>query len=87
MSFPDGSRFSVEFSDLAPAEPAVDDLDDAMALRGAWIEFRTADVETYQERLQEAGIPEFRHPGSPHRYVSAPGGQIFRLIDIGYTGP
>jgi len=87
VSFPDGSRFSVEFSDLAPAEPAPDDLDDATALRGAWIEFRTAELDTYQERLRAAGIPEFRHPGSPHHYFSAPGGQVFRLIDLAYTGP
>jgi len=87
VSFPDGSRFSVEFSGLAPAEPAAVDLDDAAALRGAWIEFRTADVDRYQERLREAGIPEFRHAGSPHQYFSAPGGQVFRLIDIAYTGP
>jgi len=87
VSFPDGSRFSVEFSGLAPAEPAAVDLDDAAALRGAWIEFRTADVDRYQERLREAGIAEFRHAGSPHQYFSAPGGQVFRLIDIAYTGP
>lgn len=83
--FPDASRFSVEFSDLAPLEP--DHVDDATALRGAWIEFRTTDVEAFQRRLEEAGVPQFGHPGSPHRYFSAPGGQVFRLIHTSYTGP
>ncbi len=30
---------------------------------------------------------EFRHPGSTHVYFSAPGGQVFRLIDVAYDGP
>jgi hypothetical protein len=25
--------------------------------------------------------------GSPHIYFSAPGGQVFRLIDVAYKGP
>ena len=37
--------------------------------------------------MREAGIPEFRPPGSSHTYFSAPGGQVFRLIDVPYTGP
>jgi hypothetical protein len=40
----------------------------------------------YRE-LREAGIREFRHPGSTHVYFSAPGGQVFRLIDMAYDGP
>ena len=27
------------------------------------------------------------HPGSTHVYFSAPGGQVFRLIDVAYDGP
>ena len=34
-----------------------------------------------------AGIREFRHAGSTHVYFSAPGGQVFRLIDVAYDGP
>lgn len=40
-----------------------------------------------QERLRQAGIPEFKHHGSQHSYFSAPGGQIFRLLDVDYHGP
>ncbi len=62
-------------------------MDDAPALRGAWIEFRTADLAGYRRRLREAGIREFRHAGSVHVYLSAPGGQVVRLLDVSYDGP
>jgi hypothetical protein len=39
------------------------------------------------QKLRRAGIPEFRHPGSSHAYFSAPGGQVFRLLDVAYVGP
>jgi hypothetical protein len=87
ISFGDASRFSVEFSGLAPEDPAGATLDDGTAFRGAWIEFRTTDVPEYQRRLRQAGIREFRHSGSTHVYFSAPGGQVFRLIDVAYDGP
>jgi hypothetical protein len=87
VSFPDGSRFSVEFSDLAPEDTSGGTVDDTTAFRGAWIEFRSTDVSGYQHKLREAGIPEFRHPGSNHLYFSAPGGQVFRLLDVSYGGP
>lgn len=86
VSFEDGSRFSVEFSELAPVDPD-GELDDTSAFRGAWIEFRTSDLAGYQQRLRAAGIREFRHPGSSHAYFSAPGGQVFRLLDLTYQGP
>lgn len=85
VRFPDGSAFSVEFSDLAP-QPS-ERLDDAHALRGAWIEFRTSDAGAVHDRLDKAGVRSFLHRGSPHRYFSAPGGQVFRILDLGYTGP
>lgn len=87
VSFGDGSKFSVEFSDLAPGEVPGDNLDDEHAFRGAWIEFRTTDVPGFQRKLRDAGIREFAHPGSSHIYFSAPGGQVFRLIDVAYEGP
>lgn len=87
VSFPDGSRFSVEFSDLAPEDNRSGLVSDSTAFRGAWIEFRTTDVPGYQQKLSEAGIPGFHHPGSAHMYFSAPGGQIFRLLDVSYVGP
>ena len=87
VRFGDGSSFSVETSELAPAETASEKLTDDSAFRGAWIEFRTGDVAGYTSRLAAAGIPHFRHPGSNHTYFSAPGGQVFRLLDNAYVGP
>ena len=87
VSFRDGSAFSVEFSELAPGDNSGGTVDDTTAFRGAWIEFRTTDVPGTQQKLREAGIPEFRHPGSNHVYFSAPGGQVFRLLDVSYVGP
>lgn len=87
VGFNDGSAFSVEFTDLAPTQAASGAIDDEHAFRGAWIEFRTADLDRLQAALRNAGVPEFRHPGSPHVYFSAPGGQVFRLLDVGYSGP
>ncbi len=87
VRFDDGSSFSVEFTTLAAAQDPAPGLDDEHAFRGAWIEFRTTDLAGYQERLRNAGVPEFRHPGSPHTYFSAPGGQVFRLLDVTYQGP
>jgi hypothetical protein len=37
--------------------------------------------------MREAGLSEFRHAGSNHLYFSAPGGQVFRLLDVAYEGP
>jgi len=87
VAFRDGSAFSVEFTELAPAEPVEAVVDDENAFHGAWIEFRTEDVAAVQRQLREVGIPEFRHVGSSHSYFSAPGGQVFRILDINYKGP
>ena len=87
VRFGDGSAFSVEFTELAPDEPSGETMDDARAPRGAWIEFRTPNRDKVEEKLRRAGIRQFRHPGSAHNYFCAPGGQIFRILDVGYTGP
>jgi hypothetical protein len=87
VSFDDGSGFSVEFSDRAADDVTDRPLDNDNAFRGAWIEFRTAELDRLQAALRAAGIPEFRHPGSNHAYFCAPGGQVFRLLDVGYAGP
>lgn len=87
VSFPDGSSFSVEYSQDAVIEPAAATLDYTSALRGAWIEFRTPDVDAVHSKLREAHVPSFSHPASPHEYFSAPGGQVFRILDIAYKGP
>jgi hypothetical protein len=86
VSFEDGS-FSVEFTELAPEDAPRAALDDEHAFRGAWIEFRTRDVAGTHSALRAAGVPDFRHPGSNHAYFSAPGGQVFRVLDIDYRGP
>ncbi len=85
VSFPDKSAFSVEFSDLAPRSPEKPVYENAF--KGAWIEFRTGDVAGVHERLDRAGIASFTHPASPHRYFAAPGGQVFRILDLAYRGP
>ncbi len=87
VAFVDGSRFSVEFTELAPPELAGDTVDDEHAFHGAWLEFRTTDLEGHQRKLRSAGIQEFRHGGSVHAYFSALGGQVFRLLDVAYEGP
>jgi hypothetical protein len=87
VTFPDGSAFSAEFTQLAPAEPASLEVADQDAFRGAWMEFRTDDLAQFLDRLRKADIPEFKHPGSQHSYFIAPGGQVFRLLDVDYQGP
>jgi len=87
VPFADGSGFSVEFTERAPEDFPGRAVDDERAFHGAWIEFRTVDLPRYQQKLRDAGIPEFRHPGSTHVYFSAPGGQVFRLLDVAYKGP
>lgn len=87
VSFPDGSAFSVESTPLAPDLEPEAAVTDETAPRGAWIEFRTTDVDGLQAALRAAGIPEFRHRGSRHRYLVAPGGQVFRLLDVNDKGP
>jgi hypothetical protein len=86
VAFPDGSSFSVEVSTSAPTDP-IGDVNDSNAKRGAWIEFRTTNLNGVLTRLDDAGVPSFTHAPSPHRYFSAPGGQVFRILDLQYRGP
>ncbi|MFN2450027.1 MAG: hypothetical protein ABR508_09635 [Candidatus Baltobacteraceae bacterium] len=79
VSFPDGSALSVEFNADTPTQRST--------LSGAWIEFRTADPQNVQRKLLDAGVEHFSHPASPHRYFRAPGGQVFRVLDLKYAGP
>jgi hypothetical protein len=44
-------------------------------------------VDRTQQALRDAGVPEFRHPGSNHAYFVAPGGQVFRVLPLEYEGP
>lgn len=86
VSLPCGGSFSVETTPLAPTE-ANARIDDGTALRGAWLEFRSDQPGAAEDRLMKAGIPSFRHAGSPHVYFSAPGGQVFRVVARTYNGP
>lgn len=87
VTFQDGSAFSVEFSDLAHTPPTGAPVTDQTAFRGPWIEFRATDVPGVQQQLRDAGLSEFRHPGSAHSYFAAPGGQVFPVLDVSYRGP
>lgn len=87
VPFLDGSAFSVESTDLAPSADVTGEIDDEQAFRGPWVEFRTRELDRLQAVLRGAGVPEFRHPGSRHAYFVAPGGQVFRILDVAYTGP
>ena len=86
VTFPDRSSFSVEWTERADGAD-----DEAVPAgepgRGTWIEFRTRDLAATLADLRRAGVPEFRHDASPHAYFRAPGGQVFRVIDIDYRGP
>jgi len=75
VAFEDGSSFSAEFTEDAPTEC------------GTWLEFRSRDASAVQQKLRDAGVREFRHGQSPHAYFSAPGGQVFRVVDVSYKGP
>jgi hypothetical protein len=87
VSLSDRSRFSAEFTGLAPEGPPGDAVSDDESFRGAWLEFRTTDLAGVQQKLRSAGVPEFRRGGSTHAYFVAPGGQVFRLVDVDYEGP
>ena len=87
VTFEDGGSFSVEFTERATDEPQARPVEDRHAFRGAWIEFRTRDLDATLAALRNAPVHEFRHPGSPHPYFIAPGGQVFRVLDVDYEGP
>jgi hypothetical protein len=72
FKFSNGASLSVEFTE--------DALDDQQALRGAWLELRTDDAVSLQEKAQHAGLPRVVHPFTPFYYIQAPGGQVFRIV-------
>jgi catechol 2,3-dioxygenase-like lactoylglutathione lyase family enzyme len=72
-----GGSFSVEFVE--------DAYDPEKPWRGAWIEFISDNAPALRQRLREAGVPEFRHPGSPHVYFRAPNGQVLRILTEAQT--
>ena len=51
--------------------------------RGCWMEIKTDDIEGLKQKLLDFGVQEitdFWDPG--HFYFHAPGGQVYRLIQI-----
>jgi hypothetical protein len=67
----DGTSISVEFT--------ADALDDAHALRGAWLEVRTDDPAALQRRVIAAGLPRVDHPVTGRFYFRSPGGQVWGI--------
>ena len=73
VTFSNGASLSVEFTE--------DALTDSQAERGAWLELRTEDAASLQQRAMEAGLKRVIHPKTPFFYVQAPGGQVFRIVE------
>ena len=48
-------------------------------LKAAWLEIKTTDVQTLQQRLVEFGVKEVDYSDKSRFYFQAPGGQVFRL--------
>ncbi len=51
--------------------------------RGCWMEIKTDDVEGLKQKLRDFGVQEitdFWDPG--HFYFHAPGGQVYRLLQL-----
>lgn len=71
--FPDGACVGVAFV------PDAEALTPAQAMRGAWLEYRVADVDRTTAALAELGLTPFDYVDATHRYFQAPGGQVFRL--------
>src|SRR5690242_20155822 len=67
----EGSSVSVEFT--------ADALDDAQALRGAWLELRTDDPAALQRRVIAAALPRVEHPVTGRFYFRSPGGQVWGI--------
>ena len=71
--FTNGASISVEFTLETPH--------DGEASRGAWLELILNDAEAVKKKVLEAGLQEVDFQGNDYFYFSAPGGQVFRIID------
>src|SRR6266516_7850603 len=56
VAFPDESSFSVEFTESAPSAADAGQVTDDTAFRGAWLEFRTTEIDQLQAKLREAKV-------------------------------
>lgn len=75
--FPDGACVGVAFV------PEGEALSVEQARRGAWLEYRVADVDRVVAALAAQGLTPFAYHDTAHRYFQAPGGQVFRLAAQG----
>ena len=73
---PDGFQIGVCF---VPDEEA---LSPEAAEKGAWLEFVVDDAEATADRLVALGARNVQYDDTSHRYLRAPGGQIFRLAVV-----
>lgn len=70
---PDGFQIGVYF---LPDDQA---LSQEAAEKGAWLEFVVDDAAAAADRLVALGATTVEYDDTSHRYLRAPGGQIFRL--------
>jgi hypothetical protein len=70
---PDGFQIGVYF---VPRDEA---LSQEAAEKGAWLEFVVEDAEAAADKLVALGARTVEYEDKSHRYLRAPGGQIFRL--------
>ncbi|HEU5059104.1 MAG TPA: VOC family protein [Kofleriaceae bacterium] len=70
---PDGFQIGIYF---LPREQA---LGPAEAEKAAWLEFVVDDAEAAADELVALGASTVDYEDKSHRYLRAPGGQIFRL--------
>ena len=73
VAFSNGASLSVEFRE--------DALTDEQAERGVWLELRTDDAASLQQKALDAGLKRVVHPYTPFFYIQAPGGQVFRIVE------
>jgi hypothetical protein len=69
----DGGSVGVFF---VPAKEALGEEDQR---KGAWLEFRVADVEATAERIAAQGVARIDFEDKTHPYFQVPGGPVFRL--------
>ncbi len=73
---PDGFQIGVYF---LPDDQALSPED---AEKGAWLEFVVDDADAAVDRLLALGARTVEYEDTSHRYLRAPGGQIFRLAVV-----
>ena len=86
--FGNGSRFSVEFTELAPPEFTGDVLDDERAFRGrGGIDFERLIAMGISRSCVVLGSQNFDTREVITRTSARRVGRVFRLIDVAYEGP